>query len=309
MQAAISGAKAELVGGAPTRRRPARSSSGASRTSTRSTSSGSSPPRPWTSTTCCCSPSDSSRRHPTSSTATGRASSTCWSTSSRTPTGPRTRSCSCWRRAPQRVRGGRQRPVDLRMARRRHPQHRGIRRGVPRRRGHPARAELPLDQDDPRRRQRRHRQQRHPCAQGAVDRGGGRRPHRPLPGRGRVRRGGLGGHRDRPPARIRRHRLRRRRRLLPHQRRRAGRSRKSSCGRHPLQGGGRHPVLRPAGGEGPARLRAPAREPLRRGVGPAHRQRAAPGRGRRLGGPPGHVGARPRLLVRRRARARRPRRA
>ena len=209
------------------------------------------------------------------------------------------------RRAPQHLRGGRQRPVDLRVARGGHPQHLRIRRGLPRRRGHPPGAELPVDEDDPRRRQRRHRQQRHPGAQGAVDRRRRGRPHRALPGRGRVRRGGLGRHRDRPAARVRRHRLRRRRRLLPHQRPEPGLGGGARARRHPLQGGGGHPLLRPARGEGPPRLRAPARQPLRRGLGPAHRERAPPGRGRRLGGPPGPVGTRPPTLVRRRPRPRR----
>ena len=57
-----------------------------------------------------------------------------------------------------------------------------------------------------------------------------------------------------------------------------------------LQGGGRDPVLRPSGGQGPARLRPSPREPLRRGLGAAHRERAAPRRGRRLGGTPGQSG-------------------
>ena len=53
---------------------------------------------------------------------------------------------------------------------RRHPQHPGVRGGVPRRHGHRARAELPLDPDHPRRRQRGDRQQLRAQAQGAVDR-------------------------------------------------------------------------------------------------------------------------------------------
>ena len=59
---------------------------------------------------------------------------------------------------------------------------------------------------------------------------------------------------------------------------------------HPLQGGGRHPVLRPARGQGPPGLRPGPRQPLRRGLGPAHRERAPPRGGRRLGGPPGRSG-------------------
>ena len=55
------------------------------------------------------------------------------------------------------MRRRRHRPVDLPLPGRRHAQHPGVRGGVPRRHGHRARAELPLDADDPRRRQRRHR--------------------------------------------------------------------------------------------------------------------------------------------------------
>ena len=51
--------------------------------------------------------------------------------------------------------GGRRRcPVDLRLPRRRHPQHPRLRGRLPRRPGRQARAELPLDADDPRRGQR-----------------------------------------------------------------------------------------------------------------------------------------------------------
>ncbi len=53
------------------------------------------------------------------------------------------------------VRGRRRRPVDLRVPRRDHPQHRGVRAGLPGREGHPAGAELPLHPEHPGRRQRR----------------------------------------------------------------------------------------------------------------------------------------------------------
>ena len=61
------------------------------------------------------------------------------------------------REAPQPVRRRRRLPVDLRLPRRRHPQHPRVRARLPRHRGRQARAELPLDADDPRRRQRDHR--------------------------------------------------------------------------------------------------------------------------------------------------------
>ena len=57
------------------------------------------------------------------------------------------------------VRGRRRRPVDLRLPRRRHPQHPRVRARLPRGRGGEAGAELPLHADDPRRRQRGDRQQ------------------------------------------------------------------------------------------------------------------------------------------------------
>ena len=54
------------------------------------------------------------------------------------------------RGAPQPLRRRRRRPVDLRLPRRRHPQHPRLRGRLPRRRGGQARAELPLDPDHPR---------------------------------------------------------------------------------------------------------------------------------------------------------------
>ncbi len=81
-----------------------------------------------------------------------------------------------------------------------------------------ARAELPLHPDHPRRRQRGHRQQPGPPAQAALHRGRPGRADPPLPGRGRARRGPVGGRRD-PAAPARRGPLLRRGgRLLPHQR-------------------------------------------------------------------------------------------
>ena len=58
------------------------------------------------------------------------------------------------RRAGVDHRGRRFRPVDLRLPRRRHPQHPGLRAGLPEREDDHARAELPLHADDPRRGQR-----------------------------------------------------------------------------------------------------------------------------------------------------------
>ena len=68
----------------------------------------------------------------------------------------------------------------------RHPQHLGVRAGLPQRHHHHAGAELPLHPDHPRCGQRRHRQQCRPPAQGAVHRGRRRWPDQAVPGRGRA---------------------------------------------------------------------------------------------------------------------------
>ena len=65
-------------------------------------------------------------------------------------------------RAGRAGRGRRRRPVDLRLPRRLDPQHPRVRARLPRRHHDPARAELPLDPDDPQRRERRHLAQRRP---------------------------------------------------------------------------------------------------------------------------------------------------
>ena len=76
--------------------------------------------------------------------------------------------------------------------------------------------------------------------------------------------------------------LRRHGRLLPDQRPEPGPGGGTGPPGHPLQGGRRHPVLRPARDQGPARLPAGCRQPGRRGVAPAHRQRAQAGHRRHL---------------------------
>ena len=63
------------------------------------------------------------------------------------------------RRARQRLRRRRRRPVDLRLARRGHPEHPRLQEGLSRRRGRAARGELPLDAADPRAGERRHQRQ------------------------------------------------------------------------------------------------------------------------------------------------------
>ena len=69
------------------------------------------------------------------------------------------------------------------------PEPAAVRGDVPGRVGDRARPELPVDPADPRRRERGHRQQRGPPAEAPLDRADRRRAHRPLPRRGRARRG------------------------------------------------------------------------------------------------------------------------
>ena len=69
------------------------------------------------------------------------------------------------RRARQRLRRGRRRPVDLRLARRRRAQHAGLPQGLSRRQAGAAGGELPLDPGRARRRQRRHRREQRPDRQ------------------------------------------------------------------------------------------------------------------------------------------------
>ena len=103
------------------------------------------------------------------------------------------------RRAPQPGCGRRRRPVDLRLPRRRHPQHPGVRARLPRRRGGQARAELPLHADHPRRRQRGHQQQPRADREGPVDRERQGRADPHARAGGRARRGALRGRPDRAP--------------------------------------------------------------------------------------------------------------
>ena len=135
------------------------------------------------------------RRSPST---TGGGSGTSWSTSTRTPTTPSTCWCANWsardlqdgrRRARRAVRGRRRRPVDLRVPRRDHPQHRGLRARLPERHNDSAGAELPLDAEHPVGGQLGHLPQRRAPREAAVDRRGRRRAHRRLRRRQRARRG------------------------------------------------------------------------------------------------------------------------
>ena len=108
------------------------------------------------------------------------------------PVGPR-----AGRPPPQPVRGRRRRPVDLLVARRRPAQHPRLRARLARHRGRQARAELPLDPADPRRRPRGRLAQQRAQGQEAVDRERRRGADPALRG---LQRGG-GGRVDRPPGR------------------------------------------------------------------------------------------------------------
>ncbi len=192
------------------------------------------------------------------------------------------------RRARQPRRGRRRRPVDLLVARRRHPQHPRVRARPPRRQGHQARAELPLDHAHPRRGQRGGRQQ--PAAQGQEPVDGARRAAAGARRRGRrrARRGAV--HRQRGAASCWRrawageaagpgappapddiavlYRTNAQSRVL-----------EEEFGRYAIayQVDRRHAVLRARRGQGRARLPARHRQPGRRAAPAAHRQRAASG--------------------------------
>ncbi len=103
--------------------------------------------------------------------------------------------------APERVRRGRSGSVGLWLPGRRHQQHPRLRARLPGSRLDRPRAELPLDERDPRRRQCRDREQPRPQAEAPLlgARRGRSRPGRR--GRGRAHRGALRRGRDRPPRR------------------------------------------------------------------------------------------------------------
>ena len=167
-------------------------------------------------------------------------------------------------RAPQPGGGRRRRAVDLQLPRRRHPQHPRLPGRLPRRARRQARAELPLDADDPRRRQRGDRQQprrRSPSTCGPTRARATRSSVRELDDehaearyvrrrdraarrRGRVARGDRG--------------------LLPHQRAVAGARGHARARRDRLPGDRRHEVLRARRDQGRDRLPDAAGQPARR---------------------------------------------
>ena len=163
-------------------------------------------------------------------------------------------------------------PVDLQVARRRPAQHPGLRGGLPRRAGRPARAQLPVDAGHPRRRVGGHQPEPQPQGEAALDRHEGRRQDPLPPGERRARGGGR--HRARRAvgrAHARRHADGR---ALPDQRAVArDRGRAAPRGRR-VPHRRERPVLRAEGGQGHARVPEAAPQPGRRREPAAGDQRA-----------------------------------
>ena len=186
------------------------------------------------------------------------------------------------------MRGRRRRPVDLRVPRRHHPQHRRLRTRLPQRHNDSARAELPLDAEHPVGGQLRHLPQHRPPREAAVDRRRRGRTDRRLRRRQRARRGPVRRRGDRRARRPRRHHLQRRRGVLPHQQLVARAGRGVHPRRHSVQSRWRRSLLRAQGDPRHRRLPAGAGQPRRRGQHAAHPQHPAPrhrrpGRGVRRG--------------------------
>ena len=182
---------------------------------------------------------------------------------------------------------------------RRRAQHPPVRDSDSRRVGDPAGTELPLDPDDPRRRERRDLEERQSSRQEPLHRRRAGREDPPLPRRRRIRRRSLGG--DRTPAP--RHRielsLEPDGHLLPHQRAEPRPGRGDAARVDPVPRDLGHALLRPQGGQERARVRATHREPARRSVGATRHQRAQ-ARHRRSGpGQARHVRRPARPLLRR----------
>ena len=160
------------------------------------------------------------------------------------------------------------------MARRRHPQHHGLRERLPGGDSHQARAELPLDEEHPRGGQCRHRAQCQPQAQGTLD---GERDGREadlVSGDGRARRGAVH-HDDHHEAAHDLQRLvRRHRHPLPHERPVAHHRGDVHALGHPVHDGRRPQVLRPQGDQGHPRIPARHLQPARHREPHAHHQRA-----------------------------------
>ena len=181
--------------------RPSRSSTGGSPTSTTSTSGGCWRPTPWTSTTCCSTPCGCSTSTPTCWSTTGTASPTSSSTSTRTPT-------PCQNALAVQLAGGHRNIVVVGDSDQSVYRFRGadISNILDFEQAFPDATAITLDQNF------RSTQTILDAANAVItnnvsrkpkslwtDQGGGR-ADRPVPGRGRARRGRVGGPRDRPAA-------------------------------------------------------------------------------------------------------------
>ena len=171
------------------------------------------------------------------------------------------------------LRGGRRRPVDLPLARRAGREPAAVPQGFQRRAAVPARAELPLDRQHPRCRQRHHRQQQRPYRQEALDQRRQGRADPPLPRLQRARRGRVR-HRQDPRVDRARRQACRQRHPLPLQRAVAGVRRIPARRAHSLPRVRRPAVLRAPGNQGRAGVPAPDLEPRRRCVVRARREPA-----------------------------------
>ena len=200
------------------------------------------------------------------------------------------------RRAQERLRGRRPRPVDLCVPRRRHPQHPRVRAGLRRGQGDPARAELPLHELDPRGSERGHLAQPRAQAEEPLERARRGRAGARARGRGRARRGAVCRLRDRIARRSGLRELRDRD-LLPDERAITGDRRVPRDDTDPVPGDRRAALLRAGGDQGRRRLPPGDRQPSRRGLPLADRQPAQAGDRRHDDRPPGHVRRRPEHLA------------
>ena len=189
--------------------------------------------------------------------------------------GPVPAAAAAHRRARQPDGRRRRGPVGLRLPARRHPQHPRLRARLPRGRGRQARAELPLDADDPLRRQRcRRPQPRAPTKRLWTELKGGE-PVQLVGALRRARGGALGRRRDRAARRGAGGQARGRRGLLPDQRDEPGARGHAGPLRAALPGDRRDEVLRAGRDQGRGRLPEPAHQPLRPGLVRAGRELAA----------------------------------
>ena len=187
------------------------------------------------------------------------------------------------RRTLRAVRRRRRGPVDLRVPRRHDQEHHRVRAGLPERDRDPARAELPLHPEHPRRGERGGVEELGPQAEEPLVRGGRRPADRRLRREQRARRGGVRRRGGRPAERRGPGDPRPGGGLLPDERPVPCLRGNLHPGRAAVPGRRRRPVLRAARGPRPPRLPAADRQPGRRGLAAAGAERAQ-ARHRRPGG-------------------------